>query len=68
MEKFAPTLSTPIPQRTSTQVKVEDNGQLGEEDVQILTEWAPLFFGISKEVTKGLVQTANKSMLQSKAR
>mmetsp|Transcript_57659 Transcript_57659/g.137145 ORF Transcript_57659/g.137145 Transcript_57659/m.137145 type:complete len:1156 (+) Transcript_57659:58-3525(+) len=47
--------------------KVEENGQLGEEDINILTNWAPMFFGIDKDVTQDLVQAANKSMLQSKA-
>eukprot|EP00971_Amphidinium_carterae_P147953 2932799-Amphidinium_carterae.1 len=47
--------------------KVEQNGQLQKDDIEVLTDWAPMFFGIGKDVTQDLVQAANKSMLQSKA-
>lgn len=44
-----------------------DTGELKKDDVQMLTEWAPMFFGIDKEVLQDLVKVANKSLLQNKA-
>lgn len=32
----------------------------------MLTDWAPMFFGIEKDVTMDMVQAANKSLLQNK--
>jgi hypothetical protein len=46
--------------------KLEENGKLSEQDMSTLTEWVPSFFGIDKDVTKEMVQTANKGMLQGK--
>lgn len=47
-------------------MKMTEQGKLNEEDIQTLTEWAPAFFGIGKDVTKEMVKEANKGMLQSK--
>jgi len=44
----------------------ENGGELSEEDVGTLTNWTPQFFGIDKEVMQNIVQTTNKTMLQSK--
>lgn len=46
--------------------KVQEQGELKKDDVQMLTEWAPMFFGIDKEVLQDLVKVANKSLLQNK--
>jgi hypothetical protein len=46
--------------------KVQDQGELSKEDIDTLTNWAPKFFGIGEDVTKTMVQTSNKTMLQSK--
>ena len=42
-------------------------GELKKDDVQMLTDWAPMFFGIDKSVLEDLVKVANKSLLQNKA-
>ena len=46
--------------------KVMEQGELKKDDVSMLTEWAPMFFGIDKEVLQDLVKVANKSLLQNK--
>jgi len=46
--------------------KISENGKLGDEEVSTLTNWVPTFFGIDKDVTKDMVQSANKGVLQSK--
>lgn len=46
--------------------KLAENGKLGEDEISTLTNWVPSFFGIDKEVTKDMVQSANKGVLQSK--
>jgi len=47
--------------------KMGQQGELSEEDISTLTNWVPMFFGIDKDVTKEMVQGANKGMLVSKA-
>ncbi|CAK0862126.1 unnamed protein product [Prorocentrum cordatum] len=44
----------------------ENGGELKDDDVGTLTNWVPQFFGIDKDVTQNIVQTTNKTMLQSK--
>jgi hypothetical protein len=46
--------------------KMQDQGELSAEDINTLTTWAPKFFGIGEDVTRTMVQTTNKTMLQSK--
>ncbi|CAE7323970.1 TIC110 [Symbiodinium necroappetens] len=46
--------------------KVQEQGELKKDDVSMLTDWAPMFFGIEKDVTMDMVQAANKSLLQNK--
>ena len=46
--------------------KVMEQGELKKDDVAMLTDWAPMFFGIDKEVLQDLVKVANKSLLQNK--
>ena len=46
--------------------KVMEQGELKKDDVSMLTDWAPMFFGIDKEVLQDLVKVANKSLLQNK--
>jgi len=47
--------------------KIGEQGKLSEEDISTLTNWVPMFFGIDKDVTKDMVQGANKGLLVSKA-
>lgn len=47
-------------------MRMGENGKLSAEDTQTLTDWVPAFFGIGKDVTKDMVQEANKGMLQTK--
>jgi len=48
--------------------KIQENGgKLSEDDASTLTDWVPMFFGIDKQVTKDMVQSANKGLLVSKA-
>merc|ERR1719229_1118644 len=47
--------------------RIAENGKLGEQDISTLTNWVPTFFGIDKDVTKDMVQSANKGLLVSKA-
>lgn len=47
-------------------MKIQDQGELSEDDISTLQNWVPTFFGIDKDITKTMVQAANKSMLQSK--
>lgn len=44
----------------------ENNGKLLKDDIDILTNWAPQFFGIPKDVTMDLVKVTNKTILQGK--
>jgi len=46
--------------------KIQEKGKLGEEEISTLTNWVPTFFGIGADVTKDMVQSANKGVLQSK--
>eukprot|EP00439_Symbiodinium_sp_Y106_P000935 s9415_g1.t1 len=36
--------------------KVQERGELKKDDVSMLTDWAPMFFGIEKDVTMDMVQ------------
>eukprot|EP00927_Polykrikos_kofoidii_P066009 TRINITY_DN61688_c0_g1_i1.p1 TRINITY_DN61688_c0_g1~~TRINITY_DN61688_c0_g1_i1.p1 ORF type:complete len:1249 (-),score=262.57 TRINITY_DN61688_c0_g1_i1:45-3791(-) len=47
--------------------RLQESGQLSEEDISTLTDWAPTFFGIDKDLTREMVQVANRKLLQSKA-
>jgi len=47
--------------------RMQESGQLSEEDISTLTNWVPMYFGIDKDVTKDMVQGANKGMLVGKA-
>lgn len=47
--------------------KVEEQGSLKKDDIDVLQDWVPNFFGIEKDITKDMVQQSNKSRLQSKA-
>lgn len=47
-------------------MKLQEQGALKQDDISTLTDWVPQFFGIDKEVTKDMVQTTNKGILQSK--
>lgn len=47
--------------------RLQEQGELSDQDVSTLTDWVPSFFGINKDLTKEMVQTANKTLLQSKA-
>lgn len=46
--------------------QIQEKGELGQDDITTLTTWVPSFFGIDKQVTQEMVQTANKGMLQAK--
>eukprot|EP00930_Biecheleria_cincta_P069677 TRINITY_DN57388_c0_g1_i1.p1 TRINITY_DN57388_c0_g1~~TRINITY_DN57388_c0_g1_i1.p1 ORF type:complete len:1170 (+),score=273.72 TRINITY_DN57388_c0_g1_i1:67-3510(+) len=46
--------------------KIEEQGTLKKDDISMLTDWAPTFFGIKKEVTDDIVKTTNKGILQGK--
>merc|ERR1712113_879239 len=47
--------------------KIQENGELSQEDISTLTDWVPVFFGIDRDVTKEIAQQANKGILQRKA-
>ncbi|CAE8644040.1 unnamed protein product, partial [Polarella glacialis] len=46
--------------------KIADQGALSTEDISTLTDWVPMFFGIDKDVTKDMVQSTNKGIIQNK--